>query len=136
MKVHLDHKIIREIIANDPGFEIEVRRGILASAIKRGTEKLLCQSDISMVRKLVTEVMGEHDRPDSWSWKPNDGFKAKVSTIVSQEIDKVIEESVADMLNKVDEKLEQQVVKYLSEGLLAAAVRIIESKIDKQNLNQ
>ncbi len=129
MKVQLDHKVVRDIIANDPEFEVEVRQAILRSAMKKGTEKLLCDDDKSLVSSMITEALGEHGRPDSWYWTPPESFKEKVRKEIDDKVSEAIYKAIDEKLPFIEDKVEELLVKYISSNLLESAAKILESKL-------
>lgn len=114
MKVQLDHKSVRDIIANDPEFEVEVRQAILRSAMKKGTEKLLCEDDKVLVKSMITEALGEHGRPESWYWAPPDSFKEKVRKEIDTKMSEAINQAIDEKFSFIEGKVEELLVKYIS----------------------
>lgn len=57
MKV--DHKLIRELMESDPEFKIEVKKGIIRSALRSYTNNLLEDVGKIEIKKMIQEEIGE-----------------------------------------------------------------------------
>lgn len=143
LALKVDHAIIRELMDSDPEFTVEVKKGIIKSALKHTIVKVFDVMTKEELNNAVKHEIGElvygfRETPSTIKFNPlyakaiNNTvllYIEKTKDEITKNITNTIEES--ELSKKIEKKIEEYINHKIDEKIDELTTNILQKKINK-----
>lgn len=141
--LRVDHKIIRELMDSDPKFTVEVKKGIIKSALKHTLVKVFDVMTKEELNNAVKHEIGElvygfRETPSTIKFNPlyakaiNNTvllYIEKTKDEITKSITNMIEES--ELSKNIEKKIEEYINQTIDEKIDELITNILQKKLNK-----
>ena len=125
-KLELDHKIIREILKDDPEFYVEVKQAILQSAIQHDTRRFMDQMSRDYLRQVIkVEIASYEGEPGKVpTYTPTQRMRLQVQSAILDDIRNMVKEEFKNH--------EEYFKDFAGSIINANAAKLIDAEVNKR----
>ena len=127
LSLKVDHKLIRELMESDHEFAVEVKKGILRSAIKHYSASIWDAASASETRRMVKEEIGEI----IGNWAPS----LVLSPNLISKINEKLEPQIKELSNKTADEITERCSKTIDELVNKRIAYYVTTQFEKKMEN-